>query len=108
MSYGTGGDENTILPDSEITIRFNADNTVQGFGGCNNYDGFYATQSEGSLTIGKLATTLKYCGVSEGVDNQESDYFYILSIVSAYRIESDRLSLFYNNSQSSLTFVISF
>ncbi len=105
-SYGRLGEEQALIAGSEITIEFESDNQLNGFSGCNTYFGGYNADDDGNMTISDTGSTTKYCGTPEGVDKQEADYLYLLSVVANYEINSDGLHLFYDNKQSALHFKI--
>ena len=88
--------------DPAQTLKFNADGTVEGFGGCNAFTGTY-TLSDDYLEFGPLAATHKSCGPAE----DEREYTYMTYLAQVRRIdtqtESDELVLLTEN-QSELTF----
>lgn len=82
-------------PTTAITLSFNADGTIFGNGGCNNYNGPYvltgATTPKGSgITIGPLASTKMYCQTTSA---QESTYLEILGKTAAYVVDGTQLTL---------------
>ena len=55
-----------VIPNVQITLKFNNDGTLSGFGGCNNYNGGYTltgqtTEFGKTISIGPLASTKMYC-----------------------------------------------
>ena len=45
------------------------------------------------ITIGPLASTMKFCNDPEGVMDQEAQYLAALQSAATYRIEGNRLEL---------------
>lgn len=105
-SYGTIGQEQALIAGTEITIRFERDDELGGFSGCNAYSADYGANEDGDIAIRNIDATSQYCGTPEGVDSQETDYLYILSIVAHYEIDSDGLHLYYDNKQSALHYTV--
>lgn len=76
-------------PSSGATLLF-ADTMAGGFAGCNNFRGAYQA-SEGTLTFGPLATTMKAC--EEAVMAFEQSYLTALGTVTGYTLGDGTLSL---------------
>ena len=72
--------------DPARTLKFNADGSVEGFGGCNNFRGKYTLEGD-DLTFGPLATTHKSCGPA--LDEQEYTFLTTLAKIRTLRIEED-------------------
>ncbi len=72
-----------IVADTTITITFNADGTLGGSGGCNNYNGRY-TANSGQITISEVAQTNQLCTAPSGVMEQESAYINALRAAWAF------------------------
>jgi len=68
------------------------DGTISGIAGCNNYSGPY-TIDGGSITIGPLASTLKFCGETDGVMDQEVTYLTLLQSAESFSVSGDTLTL---------------
>jgi heat shock protein HslJ len=80
----------TIFP-QPITITFTAQGTLAGYGGCNNYGGFYTlTGTSGpfgkTITIGPITSNMMYCVDTIDI---ETSYFQILSNVTSYGIDNN-------------------
>ncbi len=105
-SFGKIGQEQPLIPDTEITIQFDEEKKVGGSSGCNQYFGSYETKEDGTLTFGALAMTEMACLSPEGVMDQEQQYLEALSEVSTYDVEQKRLRLFYDEGQSVLDYTI--
>ncbi|WP_207263141.1 META domain-containing protein [Desulfovibrio sp. Huiquan2017] len=72
--------------DPARTLKFNADGTVEGFGGCNAFTGTY-TLSGDTIDFGPLASSHKSCG--PGLDEQEYTYLTYLGRAVRLEIESE-------------------
>ena len=82
-------------PTTEILLTFNADGTLTGYGGCNNYFGSYTltgttTKSGNGIALSPLTSTKKYCETS---GQQEATYLAILQGTIAYSVNIDQLTL---------------
>jgi heat shock protein HslJ len=88
--------------DPALTLKFNADGTVEGFGGCNAFTGTY-TLNDDYLEFGPLASTKKSCGPIKG----EREYTYMTYLATVRRVDTqtgpDELVLLTEN-QSELKF----
>jgi heat shock protein HslJ len=82
----------SVLAGAELTAVFAEDGTVAGSGGCNAYNGPYATDGS-SIDIGPLASTKKLCGEPAGVDDQEAQFLAALDNATTYAITGDTLEL---------------
>lgn len=79
-----------VDPSVPITGTFGADDKLTGSGGCNSYSADY-TASGQDLTISSPVATTMAC--AEGVDQQESQYFYLLENSSTYEIKGSTLTI---------------
>jgi heat shock protein HslJ len=84
-----------LHPITEITLVFNADGGLTGYGGCNNYFGTYTltktmTMFGDGISIGPLASTKKYCEIN---GQQETTYLSVLQSAHAYSINIRQLTL---------------
>ena len=82
-------------PTTQITLMFNADGTVAGNGGCNNYNGPFtltgATTAKGNgISIGPLVSTKMFC---QATSSQETTYLNILGKAMAYNVDGNQLSI---------------
>jgi heat shock protein HslJ len=85
------------------TLQFTAD-SIQGFGGCNQYRGGYQTQ-QNRLTVGEIASTKKACSP----DQMRLEQTFLAGLSNVQRYEIDRagnLRLFFQQANQSgvLTF----
>lgn len=76
-------------PSSGATLVF-ADHMLGGFAGCNNFRGAYQA-ANGSLMVGPLATTLKFC--DEAVNTFEQSYLAALGSAAGYTLGDGTLTL---------------
>lgn len=90
-----------IDPTVTITAVFGTDGKITGSGGCNNYTAAYTTNGN-SLTIESPASTMMSC--SEVVDQQESQYFYLLEGTGTYEIRGDKLTIKDSSGQTTLEY----
>jgi polar amino acid transport system substrate-binding protein len=73
-TYGlTDLNEAPIVTGSIITVTFNADGTLNGSAGCNNYNGRY-TANNGRITISELSLSINFCVTPPGIMEQETAY----------------------------------
>jgi heat shock protein HslJ len=91
VNNGKGGVA-SILAGSEITAVFDADGTLSGNAGCNDYSGKYEEEGE-MLKIGPVGQTRKLSNHPEGIMEQEANYLQALEQVSKYRIDGKVLEL---------------
>jgi putative lipoprotein len=91
----TVGGSMPVVPNVQITLKFNNDGTLSGFGGCNNYNGGYkltgnTTEFGKTITIGPLATTAMYCADTADL---ESKYLASLQETKTYSITNNKMLL---------------
>ncbi len=84
-----------VIPNVKITLTFNNDGTLSGFGGCNNYNGGYTltgqtTEFGKTITIGPLASTKMYCADTADL---ESKYLANLEQTKTYSITNNKMLL---------------
>ena len=77
---------------TELTAKFGKDGNLTGNAGCNDYNGPYKVDGN-KITIGPLASTMKFCNDPEGVMDQEAQYLAALGTAATYQIEGNRLEL---------------
>ena len=61
VAYGDPASPTVVPQGTQVTAEFNQDDQVSGFAGCNNYNGSFSASSDGTLSIGPLASTLMAC-----------------------------------------------
>lgn len=87
------GKEVTMVPNQEKEIYFmlkTDENRVQGFAGCNTFNGTYTIEAGQRLRFSPLATTMKAC---PDVNVNESELFQVFELADNYSIRGDTLSL---------------
>ncbi|MGI6022043.1 MAG: META domain-containing protein [Methanoculleus sp.] len=88
-----GGSMAPIITGTTVTTLFDADGIrVSGLAGCNHYSADY-TRNGADITIKSAVRTDMYCGEPEGLMDQEDRYLSLLTDVSSYWVEGDRLIL---------------
>lgn len=85
-----------IVTDTTITITFNADGTLGGSGGCNNYNGRY-TANSGQITVSELAQSNAFCPAPAGVMEQESAYINALRAAATFEFPDRSTQLIVRN-----------
>ena len=90
-----GGGKEQRLTNTQLTITFNNDGTLSGFGGCNNYFGSYTltgqtTKFGKSITIGNIGATKMYCA---DTGDLELTYLNLLRSTKAYSITNNKMLL---------------
>ena len=87
------------LPGTALTTIFNADGQLTGSGGCNTYNARYSVRGQtnsGEMAIRELTNTNVFCGESEGVMAQETDFFNALRAATTYEFVTDTIVVFRN------------
>ena len=84
-----------LEPTTEITLVFNPDGNLTGYGGCNNYFASYTqlgttTKFGSGITLGPVASTRKFCEIN---GQQEMTYLSILKNTAAYDVTINQLTL---------------
>ncbi len=98
----TGWTLNSLNPaDFTITATFAA-GKISGNSGVNSYSGPYTAGSDGSFSIGQLASTAM--GGSEPAMRTESAYVTLLGQAASYKTSAGLLTLFDANGNESLIF----
>jgi heat shock protein HslJ len=98
--------DGTKVPSSVvITIEFDADGTVSGSGGCNNYSGTYTASGE-SVTIENVASTMMACEDPQA--SWEADYFEALAAASTWTRDGNTFTLTGPDGQPEMVFAKTF
>ena len=95
LATGGSGKVPVISNTKGITLTFNNDGTVSGFGGCNNFNGAYTLSGKTTdfgkeISIGPLATTMKYCADTADF---ETAYLNNVQKTLTYSITSNKMML---------------
>ncbi len=77
-----------LVDGTTITAFFSAQDTVSGFGGCNDYNGGY-TVNGNNLTVGPLTATGIAC--DDSINQQEAAYFTSLESAATFEISGSQL-----------------
>jgi heat shock protein HslJ len=99
---GVEGADAAVLPGSNVTLTFSAENQAEGWGGCNPYGGSYVIEGD-SVRFGELVRTLMDC-VNDELMIQESDYLDALGSARHYSVNEGELLIEYANGSKLLTF----
>ena len=95
LASGGSGKVPAITNTKGITLTFNNDGTLSGFGGCNNFNGAYTlsgitTDFGKGISIGPLASTMKYCADTADF---ETAYLNNLQKTQTYTIAGNKMML---------------
>jgi heat shock protein HslJ len=90
--YGAGS---ITYPTTDISLNFQADGTLTGYDGCNNYYATYiptgmTTPKGKGMTISDISMSKKYCAT---LAEQETTYINVLGKVMAYNVNGNQLSM---------------
>ncbi|MEA3334308.1 MAG: META domain-containing protein [Chloroflexota bacterium] len=94
----------TVIEGSVITAAFGTDDSLTGFGGCNDYTGTYRVEGE-TIKVAPAATTKKACSDPSGVMDQESDYLAALELAATFDLQGARLEFRDGENKQVVTFV---
>lgn len=93
VAYGDPANPTVVAGGVDLSAIFTADGQISGFGGCNSFSGPVQAATDGTMTIGPLATTLMAC--AEGMD-QETAYLSALQSARSFNFSSEgRLQITY-------------
>ena len=95
LATGGSGKVPVISNTKGITLTFNSDGTLTGFGGCNNFNGAYTlsgitTDFGKGISIGPLASTMKYCADTADF---ETAYLNNIQKTQTYTITNNKMML---------------
>ena len=86
------------LPGSMITASFSADGSLNGSGGCNNYNGRYSVMgggSSGQVLVSELSSTSMVCP-DPAVMTQEEEFMRAMRAATTYEFITDTIVVFRN------------
>jgi heat shock protein HslJ len=89
-------------PAGVITVRFDAEGSVSGSGGCNSFGGSFAIEGD-AIQFSQLISTERAC-LNDDVMAQEAAFYEALASAVVYGVDGDELTLIYGDNQT-LTFV---
>ena len=81
-----------VLGETTLSVSFGDDGSLNGDSGCNRFFGPYE-QQDGTITIGPLAGTRKYCAEPAGVMDQEMQLLMALESAATYRLDGNTLDM---------------
>jgi heat shock protein HslJ len=81
-----------VIEGTTLTVAFGEDGTVSGSAGCNNFTGGF-TQTDKTVAIGPLASTMKMCTEPAGVMEQETQFVKALESAATVQPDGDMLTL---------------
>ena len=100
-SYSIHGESHEVLPDTQVTLSFDAEEKqLGGNAGCNLYGGGYEINGSKLKAIEPFYMTEMYCGDER--DRQERDFLEVLQAVESYKVTGDTLRI--NSSKGTLNF----
>lgn len=103
VSMGRVGAESNVVSGSTVTLKFSSEDRISGSGGCNSYGGRFLVAGD-RLTLSQIFSTKRACLDSNG-NRQESQYFLALESAYRFRINSNRLTIYYDGGRGVLNFV---
>lgn len=81
-----------VLEGSSLTASFAEGDNLSGNSGCNSYNGSYKVDGN-QITIGPLASTMKFCDEPAGVMEQEAQFLAALQSAASFQVEGNVLEL---------------
>jgi heat shock protein HslJ len=90
-AYGTPGHLTAAIPGKEPTLAFTTGD-VNGSGGCNSFFGTYTSDTEGTLEITGLGSTMMLC-TNVNVMNQEHAFLEALGDAETYEVVGEDLRI---------------
>ena len=91
-SYGSEGNLQTVIQDTEITIEFkSAEGEIAGSGGCNSYFGGYEINKNELTIIPPIGSTMMAC--PEPIMDQEQEYFKLLETTETFQTQNGKLTI---------------
>jgi heat shock protein HslJ len=103
ISYGEPGSEFEVIPGTNLTLVFEAENRVEGNGGCNGFGGTYTVEGN-AITISEIVGTLMACAEDEATQ-QESTYLQALQAATRFEVTDDQLTIWYGEGDEQLNFI---
>ena len=90
-AYGTPGHLTAAIPGKEPTLAFTTGD-VNGSGGCNSFFGTYTSDTDGSLEMSGIGSTMMLC-MDVNVRNQEHAFLEALQLAETYEVVGGKLRL---------------
>ena len=93
VSYNNGREAVVgLIGGTEITAYFGLEGDLSGSGGCNQYVTSF-TASDGSIEIGQVGATMRFCAEPAGIMEQESEFLAALESAATYSIQANVLQM---------------
>lgn len=96
VAYGAADDPSEVIRGPLLTLHFDGEGGVYGFGGCTNFRALYSVDGR-ALTFEEVFSPRANCGESFGP--QEAMYFAALESTTGYAQTDDQLILFYGSGE---------
>lgn len=93
-----------VLGGSSTTAIFQADGTLTGSAGCNQYTAYYQVDGQ-AIVVHDVAAGKQACSDPAGIMDQENQYLLLLQSAVRYEINGDNLILYNATGQMILEFV---
>jgi putative lipoprotein len=103
QEFGVIGDEDPVLPDATVTLRFEPNGGLRGSSGCNRFFADYELGPDGTPSLGPFASTRMACPPE--VMDQDQSFLEAMSRLSGIEVAGDQLTLFYDENEKVLVFV---
>jgi heat shock protein HslJ len=99
VSYGSLASPNLALPQGDTVISLEADGTISGNVGCNQFSGSYSVKGE-KISFSQMVSTEMACEMP--LMNQEAAAFSAFRGTRDFRLDSEHLTIYYDNGSSAL------
>ncbi len=93
VSYNNGREAVVgLIAGTEISAYFGLEGDLSGSAGCNQYITSF-TASDGSIEIGQVGSTMRFCAEPAGIMEQESEFLAALESAATYSIQANMLQM---------------
>lgn len=93
VNYNNGRDAVVgLVLGTEISANFGVEGDLTGNAGCNQYFTSY-TANDGTIEIGPIGSSMRFCEEPLGVMEQEAEYLAALGSATTYSIQGDVLQM---------------
>ncbi|MCA9948660.1 MAG: META domain-containing protein, partial [Anaerolineales bacterium] len=93
VNYNNGRDAVvSLVLGTEISANFGVEGDLTGNAGCNQYFTTF-TASDGSIEIGTIGSSMRFCSEPPGVMEQEAEYLAALESAVTYSLQGDMLQM---------------
>ena len=105
VAYNNGkGGVTSVLLGTSLNALFQADGSLSGSAGCNNYTSTYQLDGD-KITISPPASTRMFCAEPVGVMEQEAQFLAALGNSKRYKLQIDTLTFFDGQDSRQVEFV---